>query len=335
MKLKAEFYDDSKLDDHSERILVVGIKLERFVKNSVLLFMHQQFTYPVGRVLNIRKEGNKLVGEVEFDMADEFAARIAGKYRDGFMNGFSISVRPITKSEDISLLLEGQRHATISESELYEVSCVTIPSHEDALAIRNAFKKNELIKSLYYDSSQEQELAMDLKKLAIRLSLTGKEQLTEESILSAVDTLLERATNAEIQVTELQKVTNEKDTTVKTLEERLANLEEAQKTEKVDLLIRSAVESQKITKVEGDKYKKLALVDYDSVAELLEEKKAYRSINSQLQNSLSTSKQTQFEALKVERAGWKFSDWQKKDSAGLEYARDNDKDFYNSILPKH
>jgi HK97 family phage prohead protease len=304
--------------------------------------MHHYDSYPAGRITEIRKEGSQLVGEVEFDMEDEFAARIANKYKNGFMNGFSISVKPIEKSKDISLLLEGQKRATISKSELYEISCVTIPSHEDAIVIRttNKEKENELLRSVFYQNQHletKQEPVMDLEKLAKRLSLstTGKEKPTEEGINAAIDAILERATNAEKQVTDLQKVTTEKDKTVITLEERLANLEEAQKTEKVDLLIRGAVESQKITSQEGENYKKLALVDYDSVADLLKEKKAYRSITSQLQTVQSTGKQSQFEALKTERSAWKFSDWQKKDSEGLAYARENDKEFYNSILPKN
>ena len=329
MKLKAEFYDDSTLDDHSERILIEGVRLERFVKNSVLLYMHEQMTYPVGRVLEVRKEKNKLVGEVEFDMEDEFAARIANKYKNGFMNGFSISVKPLEKSDDISLLLEGQKRATISKSELYEISCVTIPSHEDALAMRNAVN-NELIKSVQNNSSLEQPPVMDLQKLATRLSL-GKDKADETSILSEVDKLLKRASDAEKQVTDLQKVTTEKEKTVNTLEERLANLEETQKTEKVETLIRSAVENQKITQAEGENYKKLALVDYDSVNELLSKKTGYQPIYNQLAQKQQTDG---WEKKKAERSSLKFSDWQKDYSSDLAYARENDKNFYDSILPK-
>ena len=349
MKVKAVFYDDSVLDDYSQRIVVDGIDLARFSKNPVLLFMHHYESYPAGRITEIRKEGSKLVGEVEFDMNDEFSARVGRKYADGFMNGFSIGVLQKEVSEDESMLLQGQRKGTISKSELYEISCVSVPSHEDAIVIRttNKEKENELLRSVFYQERDERignwelenfvslksklEPAMDLEKLATRLSLS-KDKADEKSILSEVDKLLKRASDAENQITELQKVTTEKDTTVKTLEERLANLEEAQKTEKVDLLIRSAVESQKITQQEGENYKKLALVDYDSVAGILEQKRVYRSINSQIQTAQSTGKLSQFEALKTERAGWDLTKWQKEDPKNLEYARDNDKDFYKSLV---
>ncbi len=335
MKVKAVFYDDSVLDDYSQRILVEGIDLKRFSKNPVLLFMHNYDSYPAGRITEIRKKGSQLIGEVEFDMNDEFSARVGQKYADGFMNGFSIGVLKQESSDDETLLLERQKKPTISKSELYEISCVSVPSHEDAIVIRttNKEKENELLRSVFYQNQHletKQEPVMDLEKLATRLSL-GKDKADETSILSEVDKLLKRASDAEKQVTDLQKVTTEKDKTVTTLEERLANLEEAQKTEKVDLLIRGAVESQKITQAEGENYKKLALVDYDSVNELLSKKTGYQPIYNQLAQKQQTDG---WEKKKAERSSLKFSDWQKDYSSDLAYARENDKNFYDSILPK-
>lgn len=70
-----------------------GADLRRFRANPVVGYGHCYWgrnDLPIGRATNTVVDGKRLLADVVFDLADDFAARVDQKYRDGFLNAVSI-----------------------------------------------------------------------------------------------------------------------------------------------------------------------------------------------------------------------------------------------------
>ena len=79
----------SSLNSYGTRVLTSGIDIEQYKRNPVLLYMHRRGGIqdaPIGKIENIRIEGDKLVGELVFDEKDEVGKKIAQKWQDGFLH---------------------------------------------------------------------------------------------------------------------------------------------------------------------------------------------------------------------------------------------------------
>lgn len=117
------------VDRHGTIIDVRGIGLDAYKRNPVVLFNHD-YDKIVGRASNIQVRGDSLVAEVEWDMEDDFAAGIARKMKDGFLNAASVGFM-VEDGED-----DEERDAfRITRSELVEFSIVAVPSNRDALVV--------------------------------------------------------------------------------------------------------------------------------------------------------------------------------------------------------
>lgn len=128
----------SALNSYGSRVLTSGIDLEQYKRNPVLLWMHRRYgreDVPIGRIDNIRVEGDKVIGTPVFDERDEFAAKIKHKWENGFLKMVSAGLSIIELSDAPEHLLPGQTRMTISRSKLDEVSIVDIGANDDALQL--------------------------------------------------------------------------------------------------------------------------------------------------------------------------------------------------------
>ncbi len=110
--------------------------LERYRKNPVFLWAHN-FTgsqLPIGRAA-VAVETDRLVADVVFDQADDFARQVERKYRDGFLSAVSISWDTIKTPR-------GPKH------ELLEISGVPVPMDPDALMERERAGLADLRRSI-------------------------------------------------------------------------------------------------------------------------------------------------------------------------------------------
>jgi hypothetical protein len=119
------------------RVLTSGIDTVQFQKNPVLLYMHRRGwdNTPIGRVENVRVEGDELRGTPVFDTKDPFAAEIGRKWEEGFLRMCSACVEPVELSTAPGHLLPGQTRSTVTRSKLVEVSIVDIGANDDALQL--------------------------------------------------------------------------------------------------------------------------------------------------------------------------------------------------------
>ena len=114
--------------------------------NPVVPWAHDYSAPPVGRVVELEVNGeNQLVGAVQWDMADEFGARIAGQYRRGFLNAVSVGCRPgkVTRRSELpeehEYYKEDGWSYLLTDNEVLEISAVPVPSDHTALAQRGVY----------------------------------------------------------------------------------------------------------------------------------------------------------------------------------------------------
>jgi len=128
--------DETKINSYGFRLLNSGLDLDRFKANPMMLAMHRDWDLNavIGRWKNIRIEGNLLLAEDEFDMADEEAKKIAGKVERGFLKGCSLGF--LFLQEYFVKAMDGVFELT--KSEPYEGSVVVIPSNGNAVRLYSA-----------------------------------------------------------------------------------------------------------------------------------------------------------------------------------------------------
>ena len=148
-------YDENTINSDNTRVLLAGLKLDRFKKNPVMLYMHNRGEHSImangseviGRWDNIRIEGSKLLADAVFDESDEFSEKIANKVKDNFLRAASVGVDVIMSSDELEYKIEGQTGSTVISSVLVEASIVDIPKNEDSL-----------VKQCYMYASNSREL---------------------------------------------------------------------------------------------------------------------------------------------------------------------------------
>ena len=190
---------NSKVNRYGFRVLTSGVKLDQFKRNPIMLFMHnrpmanrEDQILPIGTVDNVRLEGDDLLGELNFDMDDPFAAKIAQKWDKGILKMVSAGLDPVRFSDDPAMLLEGQMLSTLAESILDEVSVVDRGGLDDALALYNSKTKEFITLKEGADLSfippiTKPKNAKKMEKILLALNL-GKDA-TEEQAVAAIQAL--------------------------------------------------------------------------------------------------------------------------------------------------
>lgn len=129
-----------KMDGRDYRMS--GMDLDRYRSNPVVMWNHDLGAPPIGRGVP-SVVGDKLMLEVEFDMADPFAAEIDGKYRRGFLKAVSMTALPTDGRGG-----PGPRRGVVEHSELVEVSSVPVPLDPDALQVAGARSLRQLTREV-------------------------------------------------------------------------------------------------------------------------------------------------------------------------------------------
>jgi HK97 family phage prohead protease len=123
------------VDRHGTIIEARGVDMDAYKRNPVVLFNHD-YDRVIGRAANIQVRGGSLVAEIEWDEEDDFAAGIARKMRQGFLNAASVGFLVQSGQDDT------ERGAfVIDQSELVEFSIVAVPSNRDALVMSRDLKQ--------------------------------------------------------------------------------------------------------------------------------------------------------------------------------------------------
>lgn len=128
---------DETVNTYGFRVLTSGCDLSEYIKNPVVLLNHNDYGLPIGKGHDIRKEGNEIWVDIEFDSEhDDEAGRVEGKVARDFLRMASAGAwAPEAVSEDPALKLPGQTGPTVTKWTLREVSICPIGSNHNALAM--------------------------------------------------------------------------------------------------------------------------------------------------------------------------------------------------------
>jgi len=196
------------VNSYGYRILTNGIDYTQYMRNPVVLFMHERGVNAykgsevIGRCTRLYKEGTTLIAEVEFDEKDEYAKKIAGKVERGYIRMASMFAEIKEVSTEPQHILEGQVYETVTACKLVEISIVDIGGNDNALKLSKDGKPFQLKKIVTNTSNN-----MDIKVIALALGMG--ENTKEEAVLSALHSLKTDKEKAEAEVVALKKTIRE------------------------------------------------------------------------------------------------------------------------------
>ncbi|MFK5855384.1 MAG: hypothetical protein QM503_04575 [Bacteroidota bacterium] len=198
--------DESVLNHYGSRIMTAGIDIKQYKKNPLVLWYHkrprrwgeqnsQDEILPIGRAVKLWKEDGVLFADIEFDQEDDFAKKIEGKVERGYIRMCSPGLDPVTVSDDVKHLLQGQQRATVVKSILEEISIVDIGANNNALRlshdpdqeIDDVLPKLKLYKN-------ENKMSDFKKQVATILGLDPN--ASDESVIGAINGEITLAKNA-------------------------------------------------------------------------------------------------------------------------------------------
>lgn len=119
------------VDRDGELVVLDGLDINEFMKNPQLFYNHESRSYPIGLVKSIRREGNKLIGDIWLNQITEESKIVkqlidAGNLKTGSI-GFSVNEANYNDKDGIYYL---------TKSELYEFSICNIPSNTGSVRIK-------------------------------------------------------------------------------------------------------------------------------------------------------------------------------------------------------
>jgi len=307
---------DDSVNRYGYRILVEGINLDGFLKNPVCPLQHNTYDVSVGRWKNLKVEGGRLTGTLEFDGDDESAVKLYNKYKKGYMNAVSLAIIPIEESDDPMYLLPGQKYPTVTKSELLEVSLVTVPGQKNAVRLVKPDGTAYQLSLLTKNRSMENE--KNLEQL--------QQELAEARRLNAENLVKLHKARGVVQDEEEQSLITLALTDYKSVSQLL----EARKTNGSNDLAKQLValhaERLGLTAEEVAFYEKAATADYEGTRRVLEARKGKDALDTFLLNMKSTPA-----AGADDRSSWTYLDWYKKDLPGLQLMAKNDPDRFKRL----
>lgn len=170
------------VNEYKYRILTDGIDYTQYLRNPVVLYLHNREDYGknkgsevIGRCVKLFVQDKKLIATIEFDENDEFSKRIADKVAGGFIRMASMYADVIAASSEPELVKDGQLYETVTKCKLVEISIVPIGGNDDALKLS---KKGGEVKLNKLNIKKED--MSELKTIALAL---GKSADASESVL--------------------------------------------------------------------------------------------------------------------------------------------------------
>ncbi len=184
---------NSSLNAYGTRVLTNGVDIEQYIKNPVLLYMHERGKV-VGFMKDIRKEGDDITGEPVFDEVTDDSKQYKKQWDKGSLRMVSPNFDIIELSSSPEDLLPGQARMTVSKSKLTEVSIVDIGANDDNIRLTkdgtqlklSAGGENTSLPLI--NNNQNNVEQMDFKAIALKLGLP--EAASETDILNSIGLLL-------------------------------------------------------------------------------------------------------------------------------------------------
>lgn len=312
------FHDES-LNTLGFWMTTSGANLEEIRKNPVLLYNHNDYARPVGRLENIRVENGGLVGDPVFDLLDtreNGGAALASQYERDFIRMGSVGAWPPEEiSTDPLLMKPGQTRPTVTKWTVREVSICSIGANHNALAFFDR-KTGEQIE-LKDDHSLIKLMDNATKTSQIDIKM---DELNAILKLSDTATLAEKATAVKNLVSERDRLKSENVTLADTVSKMNEAAKASKKAEAI-ALTDAAIKDGRIEAKSKDNYIKLFDLDFETTKASLEALPRRKSVTEQIESAAG--------AESVELADLQKKSWEELDRSGkLTLLRDKYFDTY-------
>ena len=245
---------DESLNSYNLRIKTSGIELGRFQRNPIMLFNHHRSLrgskddiLPIGTWMDLVVEGTDMFAVPVFDMEDEFAAKIAGKYERNVLSAASIGiyVKEVIEAIDEN----GNSYYLVTKCELREISLVDIPSNEFAVA--------------FYDENDEPVDA----DFVLALAAESKTKLTLPMTNTAINGLLGLSADADeaTQVAAIKKLQEFKteNTELKAKNAEYEQDEKDRQAQEITTLVDAAAQEGRIEDADKETYVELMTDNFE------------------------------------------------------------------------
>lgn len=136
------------IDRHDTIVDPLGCRVDSFTKNPILLWAHgcdARGSLPIGTVPELDMGSDYIDALMRFDVEDEFSANLYRLYNNSILKGTSIGfVARAATVDEIETMGQGPDGQPVqgvfevlryTDWDLVELSCVSVPSNPDALAI--------------------------------------------------------------------------------------------------------------------------------------------------------------------------------------------------------
>lgn len=285
---------DESVNSFGFRVLTEGIDTSYFEKNPVMLWMHKRGAetgkdgepmLPIGRWVGLKKQGGLLIAEAEFDEDDTFAMKVKKKAEKGIINATSVYLDALETSEDPTLKLPGQVGPTVTKSILREGSLVDIGSNMNALRLSykgkplklSAETRPEDLNDIFEikNTSMKKIIALMNGEEGVALADSASEDDVEKQLKAKLSKL--KALKEEVEELKAKLKLAEDDK-----QEAETKLAAQEKSSAAELLVSTALAEKKIMPAEKEAFTKLAAADYESVKNILAQRKAYEPVHVQL-----------------------------------------------------
>lgn len=265
--------DENVVNSYGFRTKNAGLSLDRLRSNPVMLAQHRNNVESVvGRWINIRIEGSKLLADADFDLEDEDAKKLAGKVERGFIRGASMGLLPIG-NEPWKLAADGI--PDLVSSEAMESSIVAVPSNRAAVrlyaddgGILTDAEIKLSVEQINVNKLQTMNKIVLTAQALVLLGIQSTENVTE--LQNAIESMVK---NYEQAKKDLQAKTDE----VSQLAAKVQEFENAKATELVD----AAINAKKLGADQRDAFLKLAATDYEAAKKLIDAQVARQDLGAQ------------------------------------------------------
>lgn len=319
---------DETVNRYGWRLLMSGGNLDGFVQNPVCCVQHSTYMIPVGKWSDLKLEGGKFTGTVEFDRNDDEAVKLYWKYKDGYMSAVSLNIIPLEESDDPKYLIKGQTRKTVTKWDLLEVSLVTIPGQKNAVKLSTP-EGGEYKLDLISNQTKMDKVEKTVEQM--QAELAASKQLAADNLVLMHK---ERGVVQDGEIASLKKLAfSDYDTTSAMLSARTkpeaapAGGGNETAEAKADALVALHFNRGAITEPQKAIYRAGALQDYEGTKKQLELLKGADG----LQTFVAGLGGDKTEKEGDERAKWTYLDYYKKDREALILMQKNDPDKYSAL----
>jgi HK97 family phage prohead protease len=163
---------DETIDAYGEIVDSASWKLERYLRNPVVLHQHDH-SAPMGRAESVRVEGGALCASIVFANTD-LGNELLQLYSEGALRAFSVGFRPGRVTTET---VNGRTVERLLDCELLEISCVSVPANPNAVARHKALG---LVPPSYSGSASRSIHEEALADVERRSRMSDEERVNED-----------------------------------------------------------------------------------------------------------------------------------------------------------